>query len=70
MQTKLNSKFSYSDNFLKKCLEIICVSGIVAFGDSHVQLLRAVKRLMLIMLEPLLLIIDERGASTGGRRKS
>lgn len=38
LQIKLNSKFSYSDNFLKKCLELMSVSRIVAFGDSHVQL--------------------------------
>ena len=38
LQVELNREFSYSANFLDKCLKLICVSKIVAFGDSHVQL--------------------------------
>ena len=42
---KLGQEFCYSKNFLKQCLQLMCVSKIVAFGDSHVLLLRVVMRL-------------------------
>ena len=70
MQTKLNSKFSYSDNFLKKCLEIICVSGIVAFGDSHVQLFEGCKEIDVnyVGASTAYNLMKEE-SSTGGRRQ-
>ena len=38
MWHKLQQDFSYSSNFLKKILELMSISKVVAFGDSHVQL--------------------------------
>ena len=70
LQIKLNSKFSYSDNFLKKCLKLICVSRIVAFGDSHVQLFEGCNEIDVnhVGASTAYNLMKEE-SSTGGRRQ-
>ena len=70
LQVKLNSKFSYSDNLLKKCLELMSVSGIVAFGDSHVQLFEGCNEIDVNHVGASTAYnLAEENSSTGGRRQ-
>jgi len=70
LQVKLQHDFSYSTNFLKKCLELMCVSNLVAFGDSHVLLFEGCNEIDVNHVGASTaynLIKDD--SSTGGRRQ-
>ena len=70
MQGKLKQDFSYSTNFLQKCLEFMCVSRIVAFGDSHVQLFKGFEEITLNHVGASTAYnLAEEDSSTGGRRQ-
>ena len=70
LQEKLKQEFSYSKNFLKKCLELLGVSSLVAFGDSHVQLFAGCNEIVVNQVgASTAYSLLEENSSTGGRRQ-
>mgnify|MGYP002344027057 CR=1 FL=1 len=70
LNEKLNAEFSYSHNFLTKTLELIGVSRIIAFGDSHVQLFEGQEKIEVnhVGASTAYNLVKE-DSSTGGRRQ-
>ena len=70
LQIKLLKDFSYATNFLKKCLGIMGVSKVVAFGDSHVQLFEGCNEIDVnhVGASTAYNLVKE-NSSTGGRRQ-
>ena len=70
LREKLKRDFSYSSNFLKKCLGLMGVSSIVAFGDSHVQLFEGCDEVDVNHVGASTAYnLAEENSSTGGRRQ-
>ena len=70
LQGKLKQDFSYSMNFLKKCLGLMGVSSFAAFGDSHVQLFEGYEEINVNHVGASTAYnLAEEDSSTGGRRK-
>lgn len=70
LQRKLKQDFSYLKNFLKKCLDLMGVSRIVAFGDSHVQLFEGCDEVDVNHVGASTAYnLSEENSSTGGRRQ-
>lgn len=67
---KLNEQFSYSENFLKKSLDLLSVTRLVAFGDSHVKIFEGCNGIEVnhVGASTAYNLVEE-NSSTGGRRQ-